>query len=943
MKRLSQFAFAAAILWAPFAGAVENAAGPNLVRNGSFEEGNGAEIAEWVLEGDEGVEQTLTRDAGVTDGHSARLTCTAFDRQTRESYATLAQYGFPQIEKGKWYRFSCWARQEGMAPGMVTVEMYADMKAKTPYGTALLFFQLPVRHNWQRFERCFRADFDGSDNTKLFAYFDFPGTLWLDDVEVVEIPRPEVRLTSVIPSASGANAVPNAGFELGTYNWSSLGKPAVFAGGLTGLYGDVQHGDAAEGDACLRVELGPGKTPVSSFNTLVKLVEQNAPRAAHIGWIETEVGASYTLSAYMKADKAGVPATLQVRFGAPHEGMLDRQETVTLDTEWKRYTFTCTAEKRYAFAAVGPDLTNHDDPAATVWIDAIQLEKGEQATEFAPREPVEIGLSAAPYGNVFSVDEPVVLELAASNRTAVPARVMVRLTVEDYFDRPVATLRRAIEVPPHGRLAQDWDLGLEDPGFYRVRATWDANGVSHEATLRLAYIRPYEHDDSVFGMNHSPSTDNLSRHMVRAGALWAREWTMEWEVLEPEQGQFRFEAADAHVNRVLAAGMKNVQQLPPFPSVSWNTEAPEGAETFAPGIWWNPYYYAPREHESFANYVKTVVNHFKDRIHVWEYLNEPLYTIHSLPNVNQLDATIPTLPEADYTVEDYIALLKVFHESVKAADPEARTIGGLSARPDLLTEEFCQAGGLDHLDIFNLHIYPGLRRPEGYIPQMEELLRHMDATPSGRKPIWMTEYSYYGSDTLPYEPYVISPVPWAPNRLLRDERECADYSVRYAAIMLAHGVEKICYHWGGAASADPNDDVMILESWMTVHAGVPRKLYAAQAALSDLLGPAPKYAAPLARPEPTDGGEAGGVYGYAFQCGSRAVLIAWAPSDENTGAGWTLRAPAEAECLNIVGAPLTGTNAPLGDSPVYVVSDTLPAEELARACVLEATGESAAP
>ena len=77
----------------------------NLVANGSFEElANGAPVS-WACEGDAGVQQTLSSDAGVTGGHAAKLACTAFHRQTRESYATLTQTGFGGLEKGKWYRY----------------------------------------------------------------------------------------------------------------------------------------------------------------------------------------------------------------------------------------------------------------------------------------------------------------------------------------------------------------------------------------------------------------------------------------------------------------------------------------------------------------------------------------------------------------------------------------------------------------------------------------------------------------------------------------------------------------------------------------------------------------------------------------------------------------------------------------------------------------------
>ncbi|NIA14285.1 MAG: hypothetical protein GWP08_09395 [Nitrospiraceae bacterium] len=512
--------------------------------------------------------------------------------------------------------------------------------------------------------------------------------------------------------------------------------------------------------------------------------------------------------------------------------------------------------------------------------------------------------------------------------------VVVHVTISDFFDDVVSTRSKRIEAPAESAETIDWDLGLDNLGFYRVVAMWEVNGELHRKTLRIARIESYAHDDSVFGMNHAPSTNEMCRHMRKAGSVYAREWAMEWEDIEPQPGNFTFDKADAHVNRVLSTGMRNVQQLPPFPSVSWNSEAPEGESVDVPHVWWHPAYYAPKDVSLFVRYADTVVRHFKDRIQVWEYLNEPFYTIHALPNVQQMDAAVPALVNAEYTVEDYIALLRVFYETVKKADPTALTIGGMGGRPDLLTKEFFQAGGLDYLDIFNLHIYPGLRKPEGYVSQMAELLADMSKTKAGQKPIWITEASYYGVDELPHEPYIMPPGPWAANRLLRDERESADYATRFNLIMLAHGVEKVFYHWGGVACADPNAAGTLVESWMTDFAGTPRKLYVAQSVLANLLGPNPRLAATLKKPPVVNGVGTQGVYGYAFQCGGRGLLAAWAPSDENPDASWFLKTPAQAQIVSIVGVELPNETVALGDSPVYVVSSAMPASEIASACKL---------
>lgn len=567
-------------------------------------------------------------------------------------------------------------------------------------------------------------------------------------------------------------------------------------------------------------------------------------------------------------------------------------------------------------------------------IDAVQLEQANEPSEFFAGDPVEIGIVTGRYGNVFDASEPMQLTVNASNHTEVDAQATVQIEIRDFFDQVVAVERKQVNIPAKKTIQENWPLGIADTGYYKIRTTYGLNGQTYVQSMRTARIQTYKGADSPFGMNHAPSTNQLCEHMCKAGFLYAREWSMEWERIEPKPGEFHFEKADTHVNRVLSAGMINVQQLPPFPSVSWNCALPEGAEPLdVPGLSWGLCYYPPKDLSFMERYIDTVVTHYKDRIHTWEYLNEPFYTLHSLPNVEQIDALFPKLPGADFTVKDYIRLLKVFHDQVKKSDPNARTIGGIAGRPDLLSKEFFKAGGLDHLDVFNLHIYPGLRKPEAYVDQMAELLANMDATKAGRKPIWITECSYFGTDDLPLEPYVVGPGPWAANRLLRDERECAEYAIRFNAIMLAHGVDKIFYHWGGPASSDVNDDESLLESWMTAYGGAPRKLYAAQATMADLLGSAPKYAASIEVPSKPEGGKPS-VYGYAFQCGSQAVLIAWAPTDDNRHSTWALDVPDAAKACSIVGAAIDNKHIVLGDSPVYITDSQMDAQKLAQACKL---------
>lgn len=921
----------------------------NLVCNGSFEEVVNGQPANWTLQGDASVHQMLSTDAGVTSGRSARLECTAFKRTTRNGYATLVQKGALRLEEGKWYQFSCWARQEHMANSMVSVEILANLSDPFPSSTTVLSMQLPLAREWREFDMTFRATQAGSPNSLLTFYFDFPGVFWVDDVRVVEIPTPLVEFTDVIPALGSRNLVMNGSLECGPDGWLSLGTRTSFAGGLSGLYGEIVDG-GARGGRSLCVKIGPDETPVSTFGFFeIAQVPQRAPLAVSLGWMEADKGRPYTLSAYMRADRPGVPARLVLRFAQPL-GILDRywvngfrgierSNSVTLSTEWARYTLTVPADERYAYVAIGPDMTQSEGPA-TVWIDGIQLESGQAATEFEPREPVEVGFSTCRYGNVFDVGDPVRLDVWASNDTSVDAAIPIHLEIEDYFGQPVWSSARTLMTPANGRASLQWPLDLPQQGFFTAKVSWEANGRRHAKALRFAVIEPYKQSDSIFGIDMAPATDQGCHALKKAGLVWAREWATNWQHVEPELGVFEFALADAHIKRVRNTGMQ-ILEVVPHPSSNWASSAPVEAEAIGAKInsWWWRMMYPPKDKEALVRFVQTLVSHYRGQIRFWEYLNEPFYTVFSLPNTNQTDVAINELPGANFTVPDYVSLLKTFYETSKAADPGARVVGGLCGRPDLLTDEFFEAGGLDYVDIFNLHIYPGLRKPEAYIGQMKELLRNMEARAGTRKPIWVTECAYFARETAPWTPFIFGPAQWADVRSVRDERQCADYTVRFDVIMLAHGVQRIFYESGIPVSCEANDDLEDIWSALLFPGGVPKKLYVAQTVLASMLGSRPEYAGSL--PDTCEGTDSDSqpAYGYAFQCGNRAVLVAWAPEDaQSPEAGCVITIPKKAQGYTIVGTPILERDLRLGETPVYVVSDRLAAKQLLEACRLRFPG-----
>jgi hypothetical protein len=645
-------------------------------------------------------------------------------------------------------------------------------------------------------------------------------------------------------------------------------------------------------------------------------------------------GETYTLSAYMKADRSGVPARLVMRFGGDvlrHSGEANTnvEKIVTLTKDWARYAFTLKAKDASVCVGIGPDLRGQPDLAATVWIDAIQFERNEEASAYAPRGAVEAAVETGRLGNVFTPNEPVSIRLAAVNQSPSAAKLDVIIALRDYFDAPLPETHSSLNVPAGGRATEMIPVKVPGLGFYRLSATITSNDLKQETSFPLAVIYEYDRADAPFGVNHAPANVELLKQFHRAGIFWGRNWATDWNEVEPRQNSFEWGQSDQHIARLQNEGWQVLTLLPGFSSAKWASELPP--DFVVPPTWrgnreWAWLSAAPKDPANLANYIRKVVSRYKGRVNHWEFLNEP-GTSTALPSPYR------GMPGYRYDAQSYVDLLKVAAKALKETDPSAKLVGGYGLEVLFRAPQFIRAGGLDLIDIYGIHPYGFFEeQPEQFIPQLEELLSLMDASPSGRKPIWVTESAYYGQDDKPWLPWVSPPgaIP------IESEKTAADHSIRHALIMLSHGVDKIFYHSG--ISGEVNNGSGDLGNCFLGPLGVPKKLYAAQAYLAHLLGSDFQYVGPMAKPAQLNGVTTDNVYGYAFQCGRQAVLAAWAPTEWQQGRGWTLKVPRDVDAFNIVGMRLTeGGNAKfvvLGDSPVYLVTELMPARDLVRAQML---------
>ena len=653
----------------------------------------------------------------------------------------------------------------------------------------------------------------------------------------------------------------------------------------------VTSGDAPHGQTFLRIPLGGNNTPTLYFDYLKPLVRKEIqPLAANIGWIPVKTGEPYTLSCFMRANADGVPAFLGVRLADPdgsHGDQNDDRRKLTLTKQWQRFTAVFKPHKRYLFVTVGPALET--DCAAEIDVDAIQLEAGGEASAFTPHSPTEVGIEPSAAAGIFTEGEPGFLRLRVAGDD--PAKTKVGFEVTDYFGAKVAlptpTADGKVALPP------GWK------GHYRVKVTCESDCRLNGRSFPIAIVPKPRCSDTVVGINHAFADARLIQLAKQAGVTWYRDWSLKWQDLEPRQGEFHWDIGDTQIDRILAERVNLMALLPPFPSADWISEAPDTLPTKGyPGVRIRQAW-APKRADELGRFIGQAVSHYGSRIKTWEFLNEPVYTDYALPGKDNPEYR--KRGAKSYTVQDYVDLLKLSYAAMKKADPACKVIGGIAGWPDHYALDVIAKGCLDSCDIFNLHIYPGIQQPESFIPTMKALLAAMDAQ-GKRRPVWITEFSYYGSDTYPREPFIPDSANWAEERMLKDERQCADYTIRFYTVMLSFGVEKIFIHSGASGAVNTTQ----FECCLFDYGGAPKKAFSSLAIFADLMG---------SHAKPAEFKRLGkSAYSYSFATEKGSLTVLWDTADN---AQTSIPVPTGCACLDLMGRPIPGQQVTLGSSPVY--------------------------
>ncbi|MFI9507783.1 hypothetical protein [Nocardia sp. NPDC052566] len=182
-----------------------------------------------------------------------------------------------------------------------------------------------------------------------------------------------------------------------------------------------------------------------------------------------------------------------------------------------------------------------------------------------------------------------------------------------------------------------------------------------------------------------------------------------WSQIEPEPGRFVWDAVDT-----LLAQLDGDEEVWVTVSSSSMWATRRATDMLPPS--------PARDLDTFAAFVRRLVERCRGRVMYWQCDNEP---------------SIPILWAG--TAAEYVAQLKVFAAAVRAADPAALvTLGGLPPgghRPGVF--EYIAEHARDDFDVFDIHLYGD---PYG-IPEQIAAARKLMAAHGYQKPVVAGEYN----------------------------------------------------------------------------------------------------------------------------------------------------------------------------------------------------------
>lgn len=234
-----------------------------------------------------------------------------------------------------------------------------------------------------------------------------------------------------------------------------------------------------------------------------------------------------------------------------------------------------------------------------------------------------------------------------------------------------------------------------------------------------------------------------------------------WPYLEPNRGQWQFEALDRLVS---LAEQNDVEVLLPLGlSPAWASARPGEPSAYKKPGWAAE----PRVLEEWRNYVRKVATRYKGRVRHYEIWNEP--------NLKGFFTG---------SVEQMLQLTREASQVIREVDPAALIVSpAATGEGDGVRwlEQFLAKGGGRYVDVIGYHFYVSPKPPEAMLPLIAEVRGVMARHNCAAKPLWNTEAG------------------WDQKRRFSDE-EAAAYLARAYLLNWAGGVTRFYwYAWDSRA------------------------------------------------------------------------------------------------------------------------------------------------
>ena len=282
------------------------------------------------------------------------------------------------------------------------------------------------------------------------------------------------------------------------------------------------------------------------------------------------------------------------------------------------------------------------------WMDGVQLEYGDAATEFRPRSAVEVGIVSEVPGRVYFGGGKLYPKLRAfASESYRGKKATVQCTVYDIWDRPVLAKKINVAFGPNRSAQSVADVLPDRLGMFRAELR--VKGLEGPAAEFIFSILPEPrtmgHDPNSWLGIMPESKEYVLASLQRAGFKWMQNirdaQVSRWCYAEPEQGKIVWH--DELVGRARRYGIEpvillhvNYNRLP-----KWVKPSPTNRNV-------------PADVSLWKSFVYRMVDHYKDKVKYWQFSDD----IHHF-----------------FSVDEHAMLLKATYEAAKQADPNCLVIG----------------------------------------------------------------------------------------------------------------------------------------------------------------------------------------------------------------------------------------------------------------------------